>query len=90
MNLTKESKLNFDAVKNFLESWGMGFDTPDGDSSTLPYPEVYIRLRNDAEMLDPSGELSKFVGRITDTTDSQTYLTLTSWDEIEEFWNSFP
>lgn len=90
MNLTKESKINFDAVKLFLESWGMGFDTPDGDSSTLPYPAVYHRMKDDARMFDPSMELHDFIGRITDTTDSQTYLTLESWDEIEEYWNSYP
>jgi hypothetical protein len=78
--------MNFQAVKEFLESWGLHFDTPGGESSTVPYPAVYHRVRVDATQV--GGEkLSKFVGRITDTTDGETYLAANSWKDIEEAWN---
>jgi hypothetical protein len=81
---------NFTAenVKEFLESWGLHFDTHDGESSNIPYPQVYSRMKTDAG--DVGGDkLSKFVSRITDTTDGQTYLNPTSWDEVSEAWNTF-
>lgn len=76
-----------DNVREFLESWGLHFDTPDGDSSNIPYPQVYERMRRDAG--DVGGiELQRFVSRITDTTDGETYLTVESWEELAEAWDS--
>lgn len=79
--------MNFSAVRAFLESWGLGFDTPDGESSTIPYPAVYHRMQREAKKVGGE-ELSEFVSRITDTTDSQTYICFDSWDEMREFYNN--
>jgi hypothetical protein len=77
-----------DLLQSFLESWGLSFDTPDGDSSNIPYPAVYQRMRDDATQV--YGEhFSKFLGRITDTTDSETYLTPISWDEVKMAWEDY-
>lgn len=75
-------------VQEFLESWGLHFDTPTGDSNDIPYPEVYVRMKLDAS--DVGGDkLSKFVSSITDTTDGRTYLTPTSWSEVTAAWETF-
>lgn len=78
--------MNFSGVKAFLESWGLGFDTPDGESSNIPYPAVYHRMQVDAKSVGGE-ELSNVISRMTDTTDSQTYLTAEDWDEIEEAYD---
>ena len=79
--------MDFSNVKEFLTSWGLHFDTPNGDSNDIPYPHVYERMRTDAG--DVGGDkLQKFVSSITDTTDSRTYLTAYSWKEVEEAWDS--
>jgi hypothetical protein len=80
--------ITFDQVKEFLESWGLSFDTPDGESSNIPYPAVYHRMRDDAQHVHGQ-DFSKFLGRITDTTDSQSYLTDSSWDDIAESWEQY-
>src|SRR5277367_4434963 len=83
--------ITFDQVKEFLESWGLSFDTPDGESSNIPYPAVYHRMRDDAQHVHGQ-DFSKFLGCITDTTDttdSQTYLTPTSWDEVKQAWEEY-
>jgi hypothetical protein len=73
--------MNYKDAQNFLESWGLSFDTPGGESSTIPYPSVYLRMRDDATKV--WGEkFSQFCGRITDTTDGETYLTFDSWTEF--------
>jgi hypothetical protein len=78
--------MNFSAVRAFLESWGLGFDTPDGDSSTIPYPAVFNRMKKEANRIG-GDELSVFVSRVTDTTDSQTYLSADCWEEIRAAYN---
>ncbi len=73
-------------VKEFLTSWGLHFDTPNGDSNDIPYPHVYERMRVDAG--DVGGDkLQKFVSSITDTTDGRTYLKPFTWKEVEEVWD---
>jgi hypothetical protein len=77
----------FENVKEFLTSWGLHFDTPNGDSNDIPYPQVYERMREDAG--DVGGvELQTFISSITDTTDSRTYLKPFSWDEIQKAWEA--
>jgi len=79
--------MDFSDVKEFLTSWGLHFDTPNGDSNDIPYPQVYERMRADAG--DVGGDkLQKFVSSITDTTDGRTYLKPFSWEEVEEAWDS--
>ena len=80
-------KLTFQNVKDFLVSWGMHFDSRDGESTNIPYPQVYERMKEDAGDVGGS-ELQRFISRITDTTDGETYLVPESWDYIEEFWNT--
>jgi len=81
--------MNFQQVREFLESWGLGFDTPTGDSSTIPYPSVYHRMRIDAEA-QYGYELSKFISSITNTMESQTYLAYDNWAAVEIDWNNRP
>ena len=82
------NELNATAVKLFLESWGLHFDTPDGESTDIPYPQIYGRMKDDA--LETGGEkLSKFVSSITGTVDGRTYLVPNTWVEIDEAWKSF-
>jgi hypothetical protein len=77
----------FENVKEFLTSWGLHFDTPDGESNDIPYPQVYERMKTDAG--DVGGDkLQKFVSSITGTTDSRTYLVSDSWEELETAWES--
>lgn len=77
----------FENVKEFLTSWGLHFDTPNGDSNDIPYPQVYERMRVDAG--DVGGvELQTFISSITDTTDGRTYLKPFNWDEIQKDWES--
>lgn len=79
--------MDFVSVKEFLTSWGLHFDTPNGDSNDIPYPQVYERMRVDAG--DVGGdELQKFISTITDTTDSRTYLTVYNWEQAEEAWDN--
>lgn len=80
--------ITFDLVREFLESWGLGFDTPDGDSSNIPYPAVYHRMRDDARQVY-GAKFSLFLGRITDTTDSETYLTPMSWVDVQTAWEDY-
>jgi hypothetical protein len=78
---------SFSNVKEFLTSWGLHFDTPNGDSNDIPYPQVYERMKEDAG--DVGGDkLQQFVSSITDTTDSRTYLKPFSWKDIEEAWEA--
>ena len=81
--------MQFQQVRDFLESWGLGFETPCGDSSTIPYPAVYARMQDDALKVGGK-QLSKFISSITDTIESQTYLEYTDWDEIEIEWDNRP
>jgi hypothetical protein len=73
---------------DFLTSWGLHFETPEGESNDIPYPHVYLRMRADAEM-SYGEEFSNFCGMVTETTDGRTYLTVSSWDELEEEYNKF-
>lgn len=82
--------MEFKDVRAFLESWGLTFDTPDEDSSNIPYPAVYNRMCDDAIKVG-GDELRKFISRITDTTDGETYLCTDNigedgWHEIEIAW----
>jgi hypothetical protein len=77
--------MNFDQVKTFIESWGL---TPENEWLTLPYPTVYQRMRDDATK-QYGEKFSKFLGRITETTDSQSYLTDDSWESVEESWEEY-
>jgi len=80
--------MNFQDVKQFLESWGLHYDTPDGVSNDIPYPQVYGRMRSEAWALGKGNpRLYNFIERITDTTDGRTYLTPESWAEVENAWN---
>jgi hypothetical protein len=82
------NELNATAVKLFLESWGMHYDTPTGDCTDIPYPQVYERMQSDA--LAIGGEkLSKFISSITDTIDGKTHLLPISWLEVDEAWENF-
>ena len=85
--------IEFQQVRDFLTSWGMHFDTPEKDSTTIPYPQVYGRMRADVGNVWASPvdirEMLRFISRITDTTDGQTYLVVDSWDEMENFFDSF-
>ncbi len=89
-----KTNLNFHHVRKFLESWGMHFDTPDGESTTIPYPQVYERMRRDVinipqvKVIGEEKLVKKFISRITDTTDGETYLTPNNWQEVEEAWNT--
>lgn len=79
--------MDFSNVKEFLTSWGLHYDTPNGDSNDIPYPHVYERMRFDAG--DVGGpELQMFVSSITDTTDGRTYLKPFNWDEIQKIWEA--
>jgi len=75
------SNLSFTNIKAFLESWGLHYDTPDGESNEIPYPQVYTRMQLDAGNMGGS-ELQQFISHITDTTDGKTYLVPGDWDEI--------
>jgi len=77
--------MDFQDVRSFLESWGLHYDTPDGESNDIPYPQVYTRMRSDA-LKNGTFRLYDFLDRITDTTDGRTYLTPDSWEEVEEAW----
>jgi hypothetical protein len=89
--------MTFKQVKEFLVSWGMHFDTPEKDSSTIPYPQVYGRMKDDAtndlykagRSVKDGERLAQFISRITDTTDGQTYLNLPNWTEVEKVWKAF-
>ena len=78
--------MTFQKLKEFMESWALHFDTPNGDSNDIPYPEVYDRMRDDADKV-LGKKASNFIGSITDTTDGRTYLTPCSWEEIETLYN---
>ena len=83
--------VTFEQVKEFLVSWGLHFDTPDGDSSNIPYPQVYLRMFQDVGNVfvgTDAVDVGMFVGISTDTTDGETYLFY-SWEELEEEWNAF-
>jgi hypothetical protein len=82
------SNLNTTAVKLFLESWGLHYDTYNNLSNDIPYPQIYERMQNDA--LETGGKkLSDFIGAITITMDGRTRLTLLDWAEIDELWEKF-
>lgn len=75
-------------VQEFLTSWGLHFDTPDGDSTNIPYPQIYDRMQEDAGY-DGGEKLKRFISSITDTTDGQTYLTVSDWNEMNDAWFAF-
>jgi hypothetical protein len=75
--------MNFSKVKEFLISWGLHYDTPNGDSNDIPYPQVYERMMMDTENVDEEG-LDDFISSITDTTDGRTYLKPVSWKEVQK------
>jgi len=83
-----KTNLQFQHVKDFLESWGLHFDTPDGESTNIPYPQVYERMRGDlrAHFKNNHVLVGRFISRITDTTDGETYLAANTWGEIERSW----
>ena len=81
-------KLNTKQVQEFLTSWGLHFDTPTGDSTNIPYPQIYERMKEDAHY-EGGKKLQRFISCNTDTTDGETYLTLTSWNEVAAAWNDF-
>jgi hypothetical protein len=79
--------MDFANVKEFLTSWGLHYDTQNGDSNDIPYPQVYDRMKVDAG--DVGGDrLQQFVSSITDTTDSRTYLKPMSWQQVQDAWES--
>lgn len=80
--------MTFDQFKEFLISWGLSFDTPDGDSSTIPYPAVFSRMMDDA-LARGGQKLTDFVNSITDTMDGQTYLLFPIWENIHEAWSKY-
>jgi hypothetical protein len=78
--------MDFQYVREFLESWGLHFDTPDQVSTSVPF-DTYQLIRADAIQVGGM-ELQKFVSCITDTTDGETYISMGSnWGKIEEFYN---
>lgn len=79
--------MNFQDVKEFLTSWGLHFDTPNGDSNDIPYPQVYERMRVDAFKVG-GDELLKFISSITSTTDGRTYLCADLWEAVEQAWDN--
>ena len=81
--------MKFKQVRSFLESWGLHFDTPDGTSNDIPYPQVYHRMKADAVSRLDGSILSQFISSITDTVDGRTYLTCNSWNEVEKAWSDF-
>lgn len=81
--------MKFDQVEDFLGSWGLHFDTSEGGSNDIPYPQVYDRMQADAKVQDPSGDLSEFISQMTDTTDGRTYLTVESPTELGSAWYEF-
>lgn len=76
--------MNFHDVSSFFESWGLHFDSQDGDSTDIPYPQVYERMRLDAKSKD--NDLYEFAGLICQTTDGRTYLNVCSIEELEQEW----
>ena len=82
--------MTFDRVKDFLESWGLHFETNDEEcSTTIPWPQVYSRMCDDAIKVGGM-ELRSFIGHITDTMEGKTYLAYGDWEEIEEQWDNRP
>lgn len=75
-------------VQDFLTSWGLHFDTPDGESTNIPYPQIYDRMQEDAGH-EGGLKLKRFISSITDTTDGQTYLTVVDWNEMTDAWFAF-
>lgn len=80
--------MQFLQVQEFLISWGFHFDTPEGESNDIPYPQVYERMKVDAGDVGGS-QLQEFISRMTDTTDGRTYLVADDWSEIQDAWESF-
>jgi hypothetical protein len=80
------SKLSFQTVSDFLESWGLHYDTPNGESSCIPYPQVYARMCQDASNTDLA--LREVISVVTNTTDGQTYLRADSYEQLEEIVNN--
>jgi hypothetical protein len=72
----------FEQVKEFFLSWGM--DVSDEWKNQIAYAN-YPKLRDDATRRYGS-DFGKFVSRITETTDSQTYVCAYSWDVLETSW----
>lgn len=62
----------------FLESWGLHFDTPDGGPTTIPYPQVFIRMINDARPLG-GDKLVDLVKESLNTIDGETFIRLVKW-----------
>jgi len=77
--------MKFIAIRAFLTSWGLHFDTPDGSSNDIPYPQVYGRMQHQAFEMG-GDELRRWISSHTDTTDGRTYLTVKSWEELEKLW----
>lgn len=73
-------------VEEFLTSWGLHFDTEYGDSSSISYDYIYPRMCVDAQRCG-GDKLRKFVSSITDTTDGETYLCVSSFSELRDVWN---
>lgn len=78
-------RFTFENVKEFLTSWGLHYDTPNGESNDIPYPQVYERMRVDASDV-ASDELLNFISSITDTTDGRTYLIPKTWVGVQTAW----
>jgi hypothetical protein len=93
----KTHPIRFSDVRSFLTSWGLHFDTPDEESNTIPYPQVYERMKTDIVNLfhERARYVRKFITQITETTDGQTYLSVPSvfdsegWKGIEEAWHDY-
>ena len=62
---------------DYLRSWGLHFDTEDGESSEIPY-EILGRITSEC---DPT--LARNIIRATNTTDGNTYLRASSQSELE-------
>lgn len=86
--LHNNTVITFDNLKEFLTSWGLHFDTPDGESNDIPYPQVYERMKTDAG--DVGGpRMQQFISRITNTTDSRTYISYENWYQVLDLWEDF-
>jgi rubrerythrin len=75
--------MTFQDIQKFLESWGLHFDTEHGYSTTIPYPQVFQRMMEDAQKeLGIKGH--NIVMSITDTMDGETYIAYDSLEDFEE------
>lgn len=75
-------------VIQFLQSWGLHFDTLNGESSVVSYAQVYLPMLYDANK-QGGKRLQKFISNITNTVEDQTYLEPDTAEEIQKLWEGF-